>query len=327
MQRPFDSRPFRFTGALLSLCFAFTGCSLFSGGLKIHTSARGSVVIEEVADWSFEASHPAIIDQLTLIKAMKGVMAEDVPDKSMKMPVSGSKPMRLFSDEDAEFLAPLLAQGLSQAKPEQIVGFTVSSSAGSGAEPTAGTLYVQQGALHFTVVAPRSKKVTMFVPNSAARIEKAPSYAAAGLPGVMSLVIDYAALAKATMPAAIPVAAAPKPIPAPSSVPPAPTVKPIPMQDPPTLIQAVTVSTPAPAESGSVALSNDELLSKKLDELRQTREANKMKDSEIAMLKKELAWMKQELRERTEEMKAIKANKASTRQTQKKRTAEAQSFR
>lgn len=330
MQRPFDSRALRFAGALLSLCFAFTGCSMFAGGPKIHTSGKGSVVLDEVADWSFEASHPAIIDQLTLLKAMKGVMAEDVPDKSMKMPVSGSKPMRLFSDEDAEFLAPLLAQGLSQAKPEQIVGFSVSSSAGSGAEPTAGTLYVQQGTLHLTMVAPRSKKVTMFVPSSAARIEKAPSYAGAGSPGAMSLVIDYPALAKAPMPAAVPIAAAPKPMAAPSPSQlsaSAPAMKPILKQEPSAPVQAVMVNASASAESGSAALSNDELLSKKLDELRQAREANKMKDSEIAVLKKELAWMKQALRERTEEMKAIKANKVSARQTQKKRTAEAQPFR
>ena len=28
----------------------------------------------------------------------------------------GSKPMRIFSDEDAEFLSPLLAQGLSKGE-------------------------------------------------------------------------------------------------------------------------------------------------------------------------------------------------------------------
>ena len=79
---------------------------------------------------------------------------------SVQTPASGRKPMRVFSDEDAEFLAPLLVQNLSQARPEQIVGFTVSPSAGSGAEPTAGTPYVQQGPIYLTIDHSRSKKAS-----------------------------------------------------------------------------------------------------------------------------------------------------------------------
>jgi hypothetical protein len=64
-------------------------------------------------------------------------------------------------------------------------------------------------------------------------------------------------------------------------------------------------------------------LNRKLDELREAREANKLKDSEIAMLKKEAAWMKQELRQRAEEVKAMKASKAAARSAPKKKSAEA----
>ena len=85
------------------------------------------------------------------------------------MSAGGSKPMRVFSDEDAEFLAPLLAQGLSKAKPEQLVGFDVSSSAGSGSEPTTGTIYVQEGLIHFTIS--KGAGSTSFLPESAARTE------------------------------------------------------------------------------------------------------------------------------------------------------------
>src|SRR5690242_735559 len=119
------------------------------------------------------------------------------------MSAGGGKPMRVFSDEDAEFLAPLLAQGLSRAKPEQLVGFRVSSSAGSGSEPTAGSIYVHEGAIHLTIS--KGAAGTTFVPESAARTEKAAPYAAGGKAGVTALVIDYLALAKAPMPAASPV--------------------------------------------------------------------------------------------------------------------------
>ena len=130
----------QYAGAFLAINLIVTGCSTLSGESKILKTAKGSVHLKEVADWSFEASHPATIDQGTLLSIVKGVMIEDAQKPSPNMPASGSKPMRVFSDEDAEFLAPLLAQGLSEAKPEQIVGFKVFSSAGSGAEPTAGTL-------------------------------------------------------------------------------------------------------------------------------------------------------------------------------------------
>jgi predicted RNase H-like nuclease (RuvC/YqgF family) len=79
--------------------------------------------------------------------------------------------------------------------------------------------------------------------------------------------------------------------------------------------------------SESAALNGDELLNKKLDELRDAREANKLKDSEIATLKKEAARMKKELRQRAEEVKALKATKASAKPAQKKKSAEARKVR
>src|SRR4029078_9660015 len=138
-------------------------------------------------DWSFEASHPAVIDQTTLMKIVKGVYSAEDQNGSSRMSAAGSKPMRVFSDEDAEFLAPLLAQGLSKAKPEQLVGFRVSSSAGSGSEPTAGSIYVQQGGIHFTLV--KGSSATIFMPESAARAEQAPLYAAGGKAGAIAQVI------------------------------------------------------------------------------------------------------------------------------------------
>jgi hypothetical protein len=164
-----------------------TGCSSTS---KIAQNGRGSVFLEEVMDWTFEASHPAVIDQITILKIMKGVHSSDVQQGSMRMSAGGSsKPMRVFSDEDAEFLAPLLAQGLSKAKPEQLVGFRVSSSAGSGSEPTAGSIYVRQDAIHFTVS--RGAGPTIFLPESVARSEQAPAYATGGKTGAVAHVIDY----------------------------------------------------------------------------------------------------------------------------------------
>ena len=81
--------------------------------------------------------------------------------------------------------------------------------------------------------------------------------------------------------------------------------------------------TPSRTDSGTLQLNTDELLNRKLDELREAREANKLKDSEIAMLKKETTWMKKELRQRTEEVKSLKASKTTSRSIPKKKSAEA----
>ena len=259
--------------ALVGLSLMVTGCSSTS---KIAHNAKGSVSLEEIMDWSFEASHPAIIDQTTILKIVKGVYsAED--QHGSRMSAAGSKPMRVFSDEDAEFLAPLLAQGLSKAKPEQLVVFRVSSSAGSGSEPTAGSIYVQQSAIHFTIS--KGAGATTFVPESAARAEQAPPYAAGGRAGVIAQVIDYHALAQAPMPAAVPVAK--------TGTAPATSSR---MAVPAAM---ATIQGEGPAEMQV--------------QLNRAKDMLVKKETEIKVLRKESDWMKRELRDRDEEIKALKA--------------------
>jgi HAMP domain-containing protein len=316
------SRVLQYSGALVVLSLVAVGCSSLSGGSRLHASAKGTVQLQEVADWSFEASHPAVIDYMTMMKVVKGVFAEDSANGSAKLPASGAKPMRVFSDEDAEFLAPLLAQGLSQAKPEQMIGFTVSSSAGSGAGPTAGTLYVQGGTIYLTIASSGNRKAISFMPHQAARVDKALSHAAAGNAGAMSIAIDYQALAKSPMPAPNPMVASPKSA-APAMV---PVAQPSTKQDAPLQARPVPIAAPPMAETvgGEVG---DDLLNKKLDELRQARESAALKETEIQMLRKEVQWMKQELRERTDELKAMRAGKVSAQPAPKKKTAEAHPLR
>jgi hypothetical protein len=274
-----------------------TGCSSTS---KVAQNSKGSVSLEEIMDWSFDASHPAVIDQTTLLKIVKGVYtAED--QRGSRMSAAGSKPMRVFSDEDAEFLAPLLAQGLLKAKPEQLVGFRVSSSAGSGSEPTAGTIYVQQGSIYFTIA--RGGRLT-FLPESVARSQHAPLYAAGGMADVTSHVIDYHALAKAPMPVAMPIAKSANML-----------------QGSPATALAASAKTPPPPvfteSEGDGQVETQVLLSR-------AKETIAKKDTEITVLRKESEWMKRELRERDEEIKALKA---SVKTAPKKKKAEAYSTR
>ncbi|HTL61200.1 MAG TPA: hypothetical protein VL261_06100 [Nitrospira sp.] len=272
------------------LAMIVTGCSSTS---KVAQNAKGSVFLEEIMDWSFEASHPAVIDQTTLLKIVKGVYTAEDQNGSTRMSAAGSKPMRVFSDEDAEFLAPLLAQGLSKAKPEQLVGFRVSSSAGSGSEPTAGSIYLHQGAIHFTIS--KGPGATTFIPESAARSEQAPTYASGGKAGVITQVIDYHALANTPMPAAVPVTKT-------------------------TMTQSSAAKVPAAAYVGAEAVGPVEAQA----QLTRAKEMLSKKDTEISVLRKESDWMKRELRERDEEIKALKA---TVKAPPKKKKAEARPTR
>ena len=277
-----------------------SGCS---GGSKLTHNAKGGVYLEEVTDWSFEASHPAIIDQQTMVKVVKGMYRNEGTSGSSRMSAGGSKPMRVFNDEDAEFLSPLLAQSLAKAKPEQIVWFRVSSSAGSGSEPTTGSLYVHKGSIYLTIGT--GVKPTDFMPESAARTEPASAYATSGAVDAMTMIIDYHALATAPMPAAMPIA---------KTTPIAP-ITPV-MAPAPAKVEAVSSSV-------SQEVGQDEVLAQKLSDLKAAKETLTKKDSEITMLRRESEWMKRELRNRDEEIRAMRSMAAYAKPAQKKGRAQA----
>jgi len=298
MQRPFMQG----LVGIAACALVIAGCA---GGTKLAQNSMGSVYLEDVSDWSFEASHPAVIDQLTIEKIVKGLYRNDDMSGSSKMSAGGSTPMRIFSDEDAAFLSPLLAQGLSKAKPEQFVGFRLSSSAGSGAEPTTGSIYVQKGSIYLTIQ--KGAEPTGFMPESAARIEPAPAYAAGGARGVLTMIIDYHALAKAPMPAAMPM----------------PVVKATPVTAPTAPAVPMMAAAPVKAQPVASSMGEDELLAQKLSDMRVAKDTLAKKDSEIKMLRKESEWMKRELRDRDEEIKALRLTKVSAKPVSKKKPAQA----
>lgn len=282
-----------FSAILLSCALLASGCAASSSTQNISRTGKGAIYLENLLDRSFQADHPTVIDQQTMLKVVKGLVTDETSTDSTKLPVSGSKPMRVFSDEDAEFLAPLLAQGLSQAKPEQIIGFRVSPSAGSGAEPTAGTLYVREGTAHITITSSRNTaKTAGFLPRSVARIEAALPSVAHGARGVKSVAIDYAALAKAAV------------------------------------VSAPPASTPdKPVEAESAALTADEFLLKQMEDLRRAKETAALKESEMILLRKENNWLKEKLREKTAQVNALKAGTVTSTsgpRAQPKPTAELQ---
>jgi hypothetical protein len=162
---------------------------------------------------------------------------------------------------------------------------------------------VQKESIYLTIG--KGAKPTGFMPESAARTEPAPAYAAGGSLGAMVMIIDYHALAMAPMPAAMPIA----------------------KTTPITPIAPMMAASPAKAQMvsdrvGQEAVEGD-FMAQKLSDMRIAKEALAKKDSEINMLRKESAWMKRELRDRDEEIKAIRSMKVYAKSAPKKKSAQA----
>jgi hypothetical protein len=110
------------TGITLALSACATGPEL---DLTIHESERGAVYVERSADRSFQAAHPVTLSADTMARVLRGVVVKDTG--GVLGSLVGSKPqtMQVFGNEDVEYLAPLLADGLARAASDQQVGFRI----------------------------------------------------------------------------------------------------------------------------------------------------------------------------------------------------------
>jgi len=166
------------SGITLALSACATGPEL---DVTIHESERGAVYVERFADRSFHASHPMRVSAEMMTRILRGVVVKDTG--GVLGSLVGSKPqtMQAFGNEDVEYLAPLLADGLARAASDQQVGFRivqvsepVSPQSGglafcassvrfpgacSSEQPllTEGSLYVNGRSVYFTLTAFRHR--------------------------------------------------------------------------------------------------------------------------------------------------------------------------
>lgn len=138
----------------------------------IHESQKGSVYLERASDRSFQATHPIKLEPSLIARVLRGVQLQERKGTMQTLFASQPKVVRAFSDEDVEFLAPLMATACSQAASDQQVGFRLtypatgrSLSGGVGAgvgssdpplnslgpETTSGTVYVYGLSLYLTL--------------------------------------------------------------------------------------------------------------------------------------------------------------------------------
>jgi hypothetical protein len=137
---------------------------------------------------------------------LRGVVVEENRGFFRKLVSGKPEAVRVFRDENVEYLAPLLVEGLTRAASDQQVGFRVVRT-GVPTESTMGSLYVYGRSLYLTLPwlipvsrygagGPALSPSILFIPESAKRPD---SYRDARSTDA-TLVIDYGMLA--TMPPA-----------------------------------------------------------------------------------------------------------------------------
>jgi len=114
--------PVLLSGITLALSACAAGPEL---DVTIHESERGSVYVERFPDRSFHAAHPMRVSTEMMARVLRGVIVENNSGALRKLTAGKSETVRAFKDEEVQYLAPLMAEGLAKAASDQQVGFRV----------------------------------------------------------------------------------------------------------------------------------------------------------------------------------------------------------
>ena len=152
---------------LALLCLVGTACGTTAPTGKIlFDDPRGTVSLQTIPDHSIHATHPINLEPALLAQVLKGIHVQDQGDRMFQRLLSGpSSPVPVFSDDQIQFLAPLLAEGLRTASPDQQIEYRVQTTyegsvlESSYTETTAGSLYAYGRQLFVTLSQYRYSKI------------------------------------------------------------------------------------------------------------------------------------------------------------------------
>lgn len=126
------------TGFTLALSACATGPDL---DLTIHESGRGAVYVERFPDRSFQASHPMSLSADLMARVLRGVVVKDSRGILGRLVADKPETVRAFREEDVEYLAPHLVEGLIQAASDQQVGFRVAQILAPTSSQSGGPIF------------------------------------------------------------------------------------------------------------------------------------------------------------------------------------------
>jgi hypothetical protein len=140
---------------LILLCLLSTACNTTTQNAKIlFEDPRGTVSLQKISDPSIQANHPINLEPALLVQLLTGLEIRDdgLGEHHIKgvqsLIVGKAATYPLFSEDQIQFLAPLIAEGLRTATVNQSVEFRiVTTQEGSNRfqsptrEITSGSLY------------------------------------------------------------------------------------------------------------------------------------------------------------------------------------------
>ncbi len=172
-------------------------------------SPRGAVFLQKAEDRWFGTAHPISLSPSMVATVLRGARVQ-------ALSTDRDTGTQVFSEEDTEFLTPLMSAALSKAVKSQVVGFRVSHDSEGGKEITGGILYVQGRLLHLTLTHYRAQhkrsglddtsdrlvpnptgldqRQIVFIPETARRTSRHEQPDIINSPPLASFVIDYEAL-------------------------------------------------------------------------------------------------------------------------------------
>jgi hypothetical protein len=185
-------------GCLLCFFACATGPQL---DVTLYESDQGKVYLERFSDRSLQAAHPIKLSVDTMARVLRGVTIKENRGFLINAIVGKQEAVRALKDEDVEFLAPLLIEGLARAASDQQVGFRFGRRGGT-TERKQGSLYAYGRSLYLDLPwlipedrlgagGPTLSPTILFTPESAKRPD---SYRDARSQE-STVVIDYALLA------------------------------------------------------------------------------------------------------------------------------------
>lgn len=143
---------------LALLCVVGTACGTTAPTGKIlFDDPRGTVSLQTISDRSIQASHPVNLEPALIVQILKGIEIRDQEHGLQKMVAGPLSSVPVFSEDQIRFLAPLLADGLRTAAPDQCIEYRVQATHKGSAlessitETTAGSLYAYGRQLYVTL--------------------------------------------------------------------------------------------------------------------------------------------------------------------------------
>ncbi len=149
-----------------ALAFLLTAAWLLGAGcasspnptVVVHQGPKGSVSLEQLPVGSLKAAHPRAMPDDTIAHVLEGLRVQ--AQQRLLQTLLAGRPRRnaAFTEDEVEFLSPLLARAFSQAGPDQVVRYSVVRSTDNGPETTGGALYVKDRSLYVTLTQYRVTK-------------------------------------------------------------------------------------------------------------------------------------------------------------------------